>query len=227
MYFSRGLTNLMKWSDLPNILDHDGKEILTLHNTGGVGLLESISDSLKCEYDIHISTDELISKIAQEILQNPDYTRYMRVPISQEEVNYRLLSFKQGDKYALLLSQVYIPAISSALDIHLRIIQNVGGYYTVLNAFPLPSTQVNIMDVKKTVTLILVDGIYKPVVPKKCALEQQDQQVPVPEAKYDSEEKKRKIEYSEEKGKEIGLPQTECKSPEKKKRKIEEEKEDY
>ena len=68
----------MKWSDLPTILDHDGKGILTLHNTGGVGLLESISECLKCEYDIHISTDELISKIVQEILQNPDYTRYMR-----------------------------------------------------------------------------------------------------------------------------------------------------
>ena len=86
------------------------------------------------------------------------------------------------------------------------------------------------MDVKKTVTLILVDGIYKPVVPKKCTPEQQqDQQVPVPEPKCDSEEKKRKIEYTEEKekGKEIGLPQSECKSPEKKKRKIEEEKEEY
>ena len=132
--------------------------------------------------------------------------------------------------YALLLSQVYIPAISSALDIHLRIIQNVGGYYTILNTFPLPSTQVNIMDVKKTVTLILVDGIYKPVVPKRCTPEQrQDQEVPVPEPKCNSEEKKRKIEYTEEKekGKEIGLPQTECKSPEKQKRKIEEEKEEY
>ena len=165
----------MKWSDLPNIVDHDGKEILTLHNTGGVGPLESISECLNCEYDIHISTDELISKIAQEILQNPDYTRYMKVPICQEEVNYRLLSFKQGDKYALLLSQVYIPVISSALDIHMRIIQNVGGYYTVLNTFPLPSTQVNIMDVKKTVTLILVDGIYKPVVPKECTDQQQQE----------------------------------------------------
>ena len=205
-------------------MDHDGKEIKTLHNTGGVGLLESISECLKCEYDIHISTDELISKIAQEILQNPDYTRYMRVLISQEEVNYRLLSFKQGDKYALLLSQVYIPTISSVLDIHLRIIQNVGGYYTVLNTFPLPSTQVNIMDVKKTVTLILVDGIYKQVLPKKCTDEQQqDQEVHVIEPKCNSEEKKRKIEDTEEKvkGTQLCVPHIECKSPEKKKKKIE------
>ena len=210
----------MKWSHLPNILDHDGKEILTLHNTGGVGLLESISECLKCEYDIHISTDELISKIAQEILQNPDYTRYMKVPISQEEVNYRLLSFKQGDKYALLLSQVYIPAISSALDIHMRIIQNVGGYYTVLNTFPLQSTQVNIMDVKKSVTLIIDNGIYKPVVPKKCTdQQQQEKEVDVTEPECNSEEKKRKIQKTEEK--ELSVAETECKSPEKKKKKFE------
>ena len=164
--FFRGLTQMLKWSELPNLLEKDGKEVVALQSTGGIGLLESIAESLKCEYDIHFTTDQLIEKIAEEILLNPDYTRYMKVPITQEEVNYRLLSFKKGDNYALLMSQVYIPAISSALDIHLRIIQNVGGYFTILNTFPLPSTQVNIMDVKKTLTLILTDGTYKPVVPK-------------------------------------------------------------
>ena len=157
---------MKKWSDLPEILEKDGKEVISLESTGGIGLLESIAESLHCEYDIQITTDQLIEKIAQEILLNPDYTRYMKVPITQEEVNYRLLSFKKGDSYALLMSQVYIPAISSALDLHLRIIQNVGGYFTILNTFPLHSTQVKIMEVKKTVTLILSNGVYKPVVSK-------------------------------------------------------------
>ena len=76
------------------------------------------------------------------------------------------------------------------------------------------------MDVKKTVTLILDDGIYKPVVPKKCTdQQQQDKEVDVTEPKCNSDEKKRKIENTEEK--ELSVAETECKSPEKKKKKFE------
>ena len=89
--------------------------------------------------------------------------RYMEVLISQEKVNHKLLSFKEN-LYSLGASQLYIPAISSVLDLYLRVIQNVGRYYTIVNTFPLPSVQVKLLHMKKIVTMIVINGVYHQVV---------------------------------------------------------------
>ena len=57
---------------------------------------------------------------------------------------------------------MYLPAISNALDMHLRVIQNIAGYYGIINTYPLPN-DFNPMQ-KKTITLIVIDGCYHPVV---------------------------------------------------------------
>ena len=45
---------------------------------------------------------------------------------------------------------------------HLRVIQNIAGYYGIINTYPLPN-DFNPMQ-KKTITLIEIDGCYHPVV---------------------------------------------------------------
>ena len=64
------------------------------------------------------------------------------------------------------MADVYLPAISSALDLHIRTIQNISGFFGVVNTYP-PDNFNN----KKTVTLIVIDEIYQPVVAKQVDAE--------------------------------------------------------
>ena len=93
-------------------------------------------------------------------------TKYKRVPLSQGELNYNLMSFHTSKNYSKLVADTYIPAISSALDLHMRTIQNISRFYGVVNTYLLASF-IN----KKTVKLIIIDGIYQPVVSKQVDAE--------------------------------------------------------
>ena len=59
---------------------------------------------------------------------------------------------------------MYLPAISPALDLHIKTIQNISGYYAVVNTLPINTID---KSSKKTITLIIQDGIYQPVVDMK------------------------------------------------------------
>ena len=74
----------------------------------------------------------------------------------------QLLALNKKTEYSRLVAELYIPAISNALDLHIRVIQNIAGYYGVLNTCPLPN--MGSPENKKTITLILIDDTYHPVV---------------------------------------------------------------
>ena len=85
----------------------------------------------------------------------------MRVPICQEEVTFNLLNLTTSKKYSRVVADMYLPAISSALGLHIRTIQNISGYFPVVNTLPLNTKP---GDSKKVITLIIKDGIYQPIV---------------------------------------------------------------
>ena len=128
--------------------------------------MEAISTSLSLEYDILIEPDKLIELISKEVCTYPEYTKYLKVPLSQDELNYNRMAFHSTKKYSRVVADVYLPAISRALDLHIRIIQNISGFFGVLNTYPLDN-----FNNKKTVTLIVIDEIYQPVVAKQVNAE--------------------------------------------------------
>lgn len=160
-HFFSGIGNLKKWSDLPTILKKDKKKVLAADGKG-VNLIESIIRCLWEEYDILVTYDQLVSFLATEICSKPEYTRYMKTPLSQDDINYNFLAFNKKNEYSRLVADLYLPAISNALDMHLRVIQNIAGYYGIMNTYPLPN-DFNPMQ-KKTITLIVIDDSYHPVV---------------------------------------------------------------
>ena len=95
-----------------------------------------------------------------------EYTKYLKVPLSQDELNYNLMAFHSTKEYSRVVADVYLPAISSALDLHIRTIQNISGFFGVVNTYPLDN-----FNNKKTVTLIVIDEIYQPVVAKQVDAE--------------------------------------------------------
>ena len=162
--FYKGLGELKKWSDLPEILEKDNKKVVPVEGKG-LCLMEAISTSLSLEYDTLIKPDKLIELISKEMCTHPEYTKYMKVPLSQDELNY-LMVIHGTKKYSRVVADVYLPAISSALDLHIRTIQNISGFFVVVNTYPLDNFNNN-----KTVTLIVIDEIYQPVVAKQVDAE--------------------------------------------------------
>ena len=73
-----------------------------------------------------------------------------------------IIFLNKKTEYSRLVAELYIPAISNALNLHIRVIQNITGYYGVLNRCPLPN--MGSPENKRTITLILNDDIYHPVV---------------------------------------------------------------
>ena len=163
--FYKDLGELKKWSDLPEILEKDNKKVVPVEGKGFC-LMEAISTSLSLEYDILIEPDKLIELISREVCTHPEYTKYLKVPLSQDELNYNLMTFRSTKKYSRVVAHVYLPAISSALDLHIRTIQNISGFFGVVNTYPLDN-----FNNKKTVTLIVIDEIYQPVVAKQVDAE--------------------------------------------------------
>ena len=161
----QGMGYLKLWSQLPEILNEDGKEVVKVKGKGYC-LIESIVEALAQDYDIFYSTDEIIEYISKELIDKPDYTRYLRQPITQDVVDFNLLNMTTSKTYSRVVTDMYLPAISSALDLHIKTINNISGYYGVVNTLPI-----NTIDeaAKKTITLIIENGIYQPVVDKKCA----------------------------------------------------------
>ena len=155
--FHQGLKELKPWTCLPENLKKDNKMILQVEGAGYV-LLESIIAGLYHCYNISYSKDEIIKYMSKELVQKPDYSKYMRLPITQEEVDFSLLSMttSKNYKYSRLIADMYLPAISSALNIHFRTIQNISGYFAVINTLPLNN---NPVEPKKVITLIIQDGI--------------------------------------------------------------------
>ena len=163
--FYKGLGELKKWSDLPEILEKDNKKVVPVDGKG-LCLMEAISTSLSLEYDILIEPDKLIELISKEVCTHPEYTKYLKVPLSLDELNYNLMAFHSTKKYSRVVADVYLPAISSALDLHIRTIQNISGFFGVVNTYPLDN-----FNNKKTVTLIVIDEIYQLIVAKQVDAE--------------------------------------------------------
>ena len=63
----------------------------------------------------------------------------MNTPLTQNDVNYTLMAFSEKTEYSRLVAELYLPALATALDLHLRVIQNIAGYYGVMNTLPLPN----------------------------------------------------------------------------------------
>ena len=159
----KGMGDFRLWSLLPEILKADMKEICKVEGNGYC-LIESIIEALAQDYDIYYYKDQLIEYISKELCDKPDYTRYLRQPITQEEVSFNLLNMTTSKTYSRVVTDMYQPAISSALDLHIKTIQNISGYYVAVNTLSINTVDESS---KKTVTLIIQDGIYQPVVDMK------------------------------------------------------------
>ena len=111
---------------------HDGEREIVEVEGDGYKLIECIQRSLQCEHRIIYSKIEIINKVAEELLTNPEYTKYYKTPIENHQLN-RNISEAMSSKYGRVLVDVYLPALSSALDLHIK---SVKKYMDMLGLSP-------------------------------------------------------------------------------------------
>ena len=153
IFHFRAVGQLKKWSELPHILKQDRRKIWKIKGKG-YQLIESVIKCLEKDYDIRYKPKEVLDKISSELISKLEYTTFMKSPISQKDVDYNMIEKSPKGKAAC---DVYLPALSNALDLHIRVIQKIGDFFAVLNTYPTEAKET------KTVNLAY-DEKYMPVV---------------------------------------------------------------
>ena len=146
---------------MPQILNEDRREILQLEGKGFC-LVESVVEALIRDYDVHYTEKDVINKISQELVNNLEYTTFLKSPVSQREVDIRMMEKVQSKTYSRSVCDLYLPAMATALDLHIRVIQNISGYYAILNILPAKEEKPN--HHMEVINLILEDNKYSPVI---------------------------------------------------------------
>ena len=119
-------------------------------------------EALIRDYDVHYTYKEVIKEISQELVNNLEYTTFLKSPVSQREVEIRMMEKVQSKTYSRSVCDLYLPAMATALDLHIRVIQNISGYNAILNILPAKEEKPN--QNMKVINLILEDNKYSPVI---------------------------------------------------------------
>ena len=107
-------TNL--WKDVMATLASNGLYVATVESEGH-GLLEAIQECMSRNYDIQYTIDDMISQVASQLVNNPVYTQFCDAPLDPMKVTDQM-RFNMKSRMGKLLNYMYIPAIASALDVH-------------------------------------------------------------------------------------------------------------
>ena len=136
MIYYRGVSQLMKWEDLPQILKQDNRVIKPTKGKG-FSLIESVQVAMAEDYDIFMSGEDIIDLVAIQLVEDPEYLKYSKRPLTQADINAAIKLGTFTRSYSRLVSDMHIPALATALQIHFGIIANVHGYYTIMHKTPL------------------------------------------------------------------------------------------
>ena len=128
----------------------------------GFCLVESVVEALLRDYDVHYTYKEVIQKISQELVNNLEYTTFLKSPVSQREVEIRMMEKVESKTYSRSVCDLYFPTMATTLDLHIRVIQSISGYYAILNT--LPAKQEKPKKNMKVINLIFEDNKYSPVI---------------------------------------------------------------
>ena len=131
----------------------------------GFCLIESTCKSLEKDYDVFYSPEYVLKKISKELVSNLEYTTFLKSPMNQDMVEYNMMEEEmdkeQKKKKGKAMCDFYLPAMATALDVHIRVIKNIGGYFAVLNTLPTIDTH---SLARKTVNLLFDGERYFPVI---------------------------------------------------------------
>ena len=159
----QGMGSLKKWDELPELLRKDKRRIKKL-DVPGFGLVESVSEALAADYDIHVSPAQMIEEISKELTEHLEYTRYMKSPISKQSVTYDAMAMQNKKEYGKAVCDLFLPAICAVYDTGIRVVKKVKDYFAVLHVYPLDFHQKTESSQTKRINLLYNDFKYSPII---------------------------------------------------------------
>ena len=103
--YYRGVSQLNKWEDVPQILKQDSRFIRATEGKGFC-LIESVQGALAEDYDIFMSCENIIDQIANQLVDDLEYLKYL----TQADVNAAIKYGTSTRNYGRLVSDMYMPA---------------------------------------------------------------------------------------------------------------------
>ena len=124
--------------------------------------MESIQEALNADHNIQIPVDVMIDKIIEELVANPEYTRYYKAPYSQEDLSAFITQTVSTTEHGERLATMFIPPLASAMNIRIKYFQNYKGYYcqNIIKPFGTEDDD----DDMKTIFLLFTAGKFQPLV---------------------------------------------------------------
>ena len=157
-----GQGSLKTWAELPQLLRKDKRRIKEI-DVKGFGLVEAVCEALEADLDIHLTTQELLDKVSQELTDHLEYTRFLKSPLCKRGVEYDMIQMTEVD-YGRAVCDLYLPAIASCLDVCIRVLKKVGNYFAVMTTSPLDVYKKKDPNTLKRINLIYSGYKYKPIV---------------------------------------------------------------
>ena len=112
LIYYRGVSQLMKWEDLPQILKQ-GNRVIKPTEGKGFSLIESVQVAMVEDYDIFMSCEDIIDQVAIQLVEDPEYLKYSKRPLTQADVNAAVKFGTSPRNYGRLVSDMYIPGLGN------------------------------------------------------------------------------------------------------------------
>ena len=151
---------VIRWSEIPKIL-HQHKKVIRPNQGKGFSILESIQEALNADFNIQGPTDVMIDKIIEELVANPEYTRYYKSPYSQEDLFKYIKETVNSTEYGDKMATMFIPPLATALNIQIKYFKYYKDYYCQHVIKPIWTQE---DEDTRTIFLIFTGGKFQPLV---------------------------------------------------------------
>ena len=132
-------------AEIPQILEQDMREVEEVEGKG-LRVLESVIHCLRVDYDLFYTKEDLIHKVIEEMLTNPNQGQFFRGNINPFAIKAEYQFGAASHVYGKVMGDICLRTVANALNITIRTIMNVHGYYAVMNIHPTNlSTEANLV----------------------------------------------------------------------------------
>ena len=98
----------------------------------GLRVLESVIHCLRVDYDLFYTKEDLIHKVTEEMLTNPNQGQFFRGNINPFAIKAEFQFGTASHVYGKVMGDICLRAVANALNITITIM-NVHDYYAVMN----------------------------------------------------------------------------------------------
>ena len=152
---------MIRWDEIPHILEYHKKVVRPVKGNGFC-IMESIQEALNADHNIQVPIDVMVEKIIEELLENPEYTRYYKTPYTQQDLADYIKRTVNTTEHGEKMATMFIPPLATAMNIEIKYFKNYKNYYCQNSIKPINREDEE--QEKKTIFLLFTGEQFHPLV---------------------------------------------------------------